>query len=304
MAEKLIAIVGPTGAGKSALALKLASKFNGEIVSADSRQVYCGLDIGTAKPSSQERSLVPHHLVNVVMPDEDFSLAQYKEMACDTIAGIQQRGRLPLLVGGTGQYVWAVLENWQVPRIAPNISMRQDLQERASRGEQMDLYAKLAAADPQAASSIDPRNIRRVIRALEIVAAGKRKLQVKAEPLFETLIIGLTAPRAELYRRIDARVDGMMASGLVSEVKSLMDQGRSLDLPSMSGIGYKQIGSYLQGTSSLAGAIQQIKTESHRLVRMQYNWFKFSDLRICWLDITSTYNEAAIDLINNFLATT
>ncbi len=282
--NRLVAIVGPTGAGKSRLALDLARAFDGEIVSADSRQVYRYMDIGTAKPGRQELSLIRHHLVDILSPDEDFGLAQYQQLAYEAIEDIQKRGKLAILVGGSGLYVWAVLDGWRIPKAAPDLKLRRELE----KVESSELYRELAKVDPVAAQRIDPRNVRRIIRALEVYRDNEvpfSQLQLKAKPLPNILIIGLTADRAELYRRIDQRVEEMIERGLVDEVKGLLDKGYDLALPAMSGIGYKQIAMYLKGELSLADAIQQIKFETHRLVRHQYSWFRLKDDRIRWFDI-------------------
>jgi tRNA dimethylallyltransferase len=302
--ERLIAIVGPTAASKSRLALHLAQQFNGEIVSADSRQMYGHMDIGTAKPGGEERALVPHHLIDILNPDEDFSLAQYQQLAYHTIADIHQRGKLPWLVGGSGLYVWAVVEGWSIPPVPPDLALRRTLAERAAKGEVAELYQELMALDPVAAQKIDPRNVRRVIRALEVTrSAGVpfSQLQQKKAPPFQTLMVGLTADRAELYRRIDARVDEMLAHGLVDEVKKLVKMGYSFNLPAMSGIGYRQIGRHLRGELSLAEAIQQIKYETHRLARHQYNWFRLSDQRIQWFDVRGGVESEIAARVAEFL---
>jgi tRNA dimethylallyltransferase len=286
--NRLLAIVGPTGVGKSRLALNLAQAFDGEIVSADSRQVYRYMDIGTAKPSREERALVPHHLIDIVNPDEDFSLAQYQQLAYKAIKGIHQRHKLALLVGGSGLYVWSVLDGWGIPPVAPDPEFRHSLEEKVARVGKDELYQELARVDPVAAQRIDPRNMRRTIRALEVYRGAEvpfSQLQGKTTPPFNTLIIGLTADRAELYRRIDLRVDEMIKRGLVDEVKRLVSRGYDFNLPAMSGIGYKQIGMFLRGELTLAAAMQQIKFETHRLVRHQYSWFRLKDDRIRWFDI-------------------
>ncbi len=291
----LVAIVGPTATGKSRLALRLAQTFNGEIVSADSRQVYRYMDIGTDKPSQQELSLVPHHLIDIIDPDEAFSLAQYQQLAYRAIDDIQRRNKLALLVGGSGLYVWAVLEGWAIPRVPPDPEFRHRLEEKAAKGKAGELYQELMEIDPVSAQRIDRRNVRRLIRALEVsryAGAPFSGLQSKKPPPFDVLIIGLTADREELYRRIDFRVERMMERGLVEEVRKLVDMGYSLELPAMSGIGYKQIGMFLRGELDLTAAIQQIKTETHRLVRRQYNWFRLEDKRIRWFDI----QEDEVDL--------
>jgi tRNA dimethylallyltransferase len=286
--NRLLAIVGPTGVGKSKLAIRLAQVFDGEIVSADSRQVYRYMDIGTAKPDPEERALVSHHLIDIVNPDEDFSLAQYQQLAYRAIEDIHQRHRLALLVGGSGLYVWSVLEGWRIPAVAPDPEFRRHLEEKAATGGRDKLYQELARLDPVAAQKIDPRNARRTIRALEVHRVAEvpiSQLQDKIAPPFHTLIIGLTTDRAELYRRIDLRVDEMIQRGLVDEVKQLVSRGYDSNLPAMSGIGYKQIGQFLRGELSLATAIQQIKFETHRLARHQYSWFRLKDDRIRWFDI-------------------
>ncbi len=301
----LIAIVGPTAVGKSRLAFHLAKQFNGEIVSADSRQVYRYMDIGTAKPSRQELSLVPHHLINLITPDEDFSLAQYQELASNAINGIMKRQRLPLLVGGSGLYIWSVLEGWGIPKVPPDPDFRYSLEERAATVGKEELYHELELLDPAAASRIDPRNVRRVIRALEVskgsnISPGQRQTG-KSVP-YNTLIIGLTTDRAELYRRIDSRVDIMIEKGLVEEVKKLMNMGYGLDLPAMSSIGYRQIGMFIEGGLTLAAAIQQIKFESHRFVRQQYNWFNPKDDRIRWFDIQGRVEMEIMVLVDKFIS--
>ena len=283
----LVAIVGPTGIGKSQLALRLAQTFSGEIVSADSRQVYRYMDIGTAKPSPQELSLIPHHLVNIVNPDEDFSLAQYQQLAYKAIKDIQQRNKLPLLVGGSGLYIWAVLEGWGIPQVPPDLKYRHNSEEKAARIGTDELYQELMKVDPEAAMRIDRHNVRRIIRALEVrrsTGTPFSQLQHKQAPPFNTLIVGLTTDRAELYRRIDLRVDSMIEQGLVEEVEKLVNIGYNFNLPAMSGIGYKQIGMFLRSELTLASAIEQIKFETHRFVRHQYSWFHLKDDRIQWFD--------------------
>ena len=286
--RRLVAIVGPTGIGKTHLALHLAQAFNGEIVSADSRQVYRYMDIGTAKPEPAALSLVPHHLIGIINPDEDFNLTRYQALANQAIGDIQQRGKLPFLAGGTGQYVWALLEGWEAPQVPPDPEFRHDLEEMAANTGPAALYQQLEEIDPDAARKIDPRNVRRVIRALEVYQKTNvpfSQLKCKEAPFFDALIIGITADRTELHRRIDQRVDEMIERGLVTEVEKLLDMGYDFALPAMSSIGYKQIGMFLRGEFTLAGATQQIKFESHRFVRHQYTWFRLKDERIRWFDI-------------------
>ncbi len=302
--KRIIAIVGPTGVGKSRLALHLAKVFLGEIVSADSRQVYRYMDIGTAKPSPQELAAVPHHLINIINPDDDFSLAAYQEMAYKAIDDIQRRGRLPFLVGGTGLYVKAVLEGWQIPRVSPDRNFRYNIEKKARDGKIDELYQELIAADPDAAAKIERRNVRRVIRALEVYAATGQafsQLGRKNPPAFIPFSIGLTADRSQLYRAVDQRVDDMIKRGLVHEVENLFKMGYDLSLPSMSGIGYRQIGQYIKGELTLQAAVQKIKTETHRFIRHQYAWFRLTDKKITWFDIGRTNDSEIERTLREFL---
>ena len=304
MMNHLVAIVGPTATGKSRLAMCLAQTFNGEIVSADSRQVYRYMDIGTAKPSPEELSLVPHHLINIVNPNEDFSLAQYQELAYKVIRDIHRRNKLPLLVGGSGLYVWSVLEGWGIPRVPPDLEFRHSLEKKATKAGKDELYQELVEVDPVVAQKIDRCNVRRVIRALEVHRGAKTspsQLQHKEAPPFNILIIGLTTDRAKLYRRIDLRVDEMIEQGLVAEVEKLMNMGCSFNLPAMSGIGYKEISMFLRGELGLPAAIQQIKFETHRFVRHQYAWFQLEDDRMQWFDIQSKVDSQITNLVAKFI---
>jgi len=301
----LVAVIGPTAVGKSQLALCLAQNFNGEIVNADSRQVYRYMDIGTAKPSRAELSLIRHHLIDLINPDESFSLAIYQKLAFEAIEDIQQRHKLPLLVGGSGLYVWSVIEGWKIPPVAPNAELRHSLEMRAKEEGGYALYQELQKVDPVAATNIMPTNLRRIIRALEICqVTGQPVSQLfqKQAPPYPVLIIGLTMQRDNLYRRIDSRVDEMIKQGLVDEVRHLMTKGCSLDLPSMSGIGYKQIGMFLQGKLDLPSAIQQVKYETHRFARHQYAWFHLDDARIHWFDEYDDIQNEATNLVAVFLA--
>ncbi|HEX78824.1 MAG TPA: tRNA (adenosine(37)-N6)-dimethylallyltransferase MiaA [Dehalococcoidia bacterium] len=301
--NELIAIVGPTGVGKSHLAIKLSQNFNGEIVSADSRQVYRHMDIGTAKPNRHDMALVRHHLVDIINPDEPFSLAQYQGLANNAIKGIFQRNKVPFLVGGSGQYVRAVLEGWGIPQVPPDTDLRRDLEEKANGYGVDELYRELRLVDPAAAGRIDRNNPRRLIRALEITRGSNKNTagsQSNKTPPFRHITIGLTRDRDELYRRIDARVDRMIEHGLVEEVKKLINMGYGMNLPSMSGIGYRQIGMYLEGNITLETAVQQIKFESHRFVRQQYNWFSPKDDRIRWFDMGGRAGREIAALVADF----
>jgi len=302
--NRLVVIVGPTGIGKSKLALHLAQALETEIVNADSRQVYRYMDIGTAKPTPQELSLVPHHLIGIVKPDEDFSLAQYQQLAYGAIEDIQQRNKLALLVGGSGQYVWSVLEGWEIPQVPPDPEFRRSLEEKVARVGKDELYRELMEVDPVAAQRIDRYNVRRLIRALEVhqsTGTPISQLQKKEALPYNKLIIGLTTEREELYRKIDSRDDKMIEQGLVAEVEELVNRGYNYNLPAMSSIGYKQIGMFLRGDLTLTTAIQQIKSQTHRFVRQQYNWFRLEDNRIKWFNIQGEVVSEIMRLLAEFI---
>lgn len=284
------------------MALELCQALNGEIISADSRQVYRYMDIGTAKPTKEEQATVPHHLIDVVNPDDDFSLAQYQSKTLEAVQGIQRRGKTAFLVGGSGLYVWALLEGWRIPPVPPDPALRRELEAKVQSEGGEALYEKLKEIDPAAAERIDPRNIRRVIRALEVCQQGSQfsELQVK-KPFVDSVVIGLTTDRDDLYKRIDTRVDSMIKKGLVAEVKSLAARGYGFDLPSMSGLGYKQIGMYLQGRTDLPAAIQQIKFDTHSFARHQYNWFRLKDKRINWFEVGEETTKAAHRFVQRFV---
>ena len=299
--KPLVAIVGPTAVGKSGLALHLSLKFDCEIVNADSRQVYRHMDVGTAKASPEEQAQVPHHLIDVVDPDRDFNLALYLEQAAEAIRDIQRRGKLPLLVGGSGLYVWALLEGWRIPPVPPDPDLRKELESRAASEGVEVLYEELKQADPAAAQRTDPRNPRRVIRALEVSRQGTPASNVRSRGTsLSHLVIGLTTDRSKLYRRIDTRVDVMMERGLLAEIEGLIGRGYGLDLPSMSGLGYRQIGLFLRGETDLPTAIQQVKFDTHRFARHQYNWFRLQDERIHWFDAEHDTTTDVGDLIARF----
>jgi tRNA dimethylallyltransferase len=286
----LIAIVGATAAGKTELALELSDRIPIEIVGADSRQVYRLMDIGTAKPTEVQRASVPHHLVDVVMPDEEFHLAEYLRLAREAVAEIKARERIPVLVGGTAQYVWALLEGWSVPEVPPDIELRADFLESAQRNGARSLHEALSRVDPEAAGKIHPHNTRRVIRALELfkhTGEPPSVLLARREERTDALIFGIEHPRSDLYARVDSRVDAMFEIGLVDEVRKLLNLGYGASLPSMSGIGYTQVTQFLAGNSDFANSVAQTKTATHRLARQQCTWFRTSDPRIRWIDAGS-----------------
>jgi len=286
MNQKLIAVVGPTASGKTALAIsiagRLSSEYSFEAVNADSRQVYRLMDIGTAKPTEEERGALKHHLLDVVNLDEPFSLATWLEKANEALESIWARGALPIVVGGTGQYVWALLEGWRVPRVPPRDDLRSELEAKPPE----ELLEELRQIDPEAHALIQPRNVRRIVRALEVYyVTGKpfSHWRTREAPRFEWVALGISIERDELYRRIDARVDGMMEAGFLDEVRSLRDRGYDCDLPSMSSIGYREMCIYLDGAVTLPNAMYRTKVGTHRLARHQMAWFKPSDRRIKWV---------------------
>ena len=283
--SSLLVIVGPTAVGKTDLSLQVAQRFGGEIVSADSRLFYRHMDIGTAKPTPEERAIAPHHLIDIVNPDETVTLGDYQQQCYATIDAIHERGRLPILVGGTGQYVKAVVEGWGIPRVEPQPELRAKLNQSTSH----ELHDRLAQLDPIAAEKIHPNNKRRLIRALEVCLITNQpisKLQKKSPPPYNILMLGLQCDRDWLYQRIDLRVDKMMEAGFLAEMKQLRHMGYGRNLPAMSGLGYQQLYSYLDGERSLEEAVERIKMETHRFVRHQHNWFG-SDERIVWVDVQS-----------------
>jgi tRNA dimethylallyltransferase len=301
----LLAIVGPTATGKTGLAIELALRLNGEIVSADSRQVYQGMDIGTAKPTPEQRALVPHHLLDIITPNTSYTLTQYQADAQAAIDAIHARGRLPLLVGGTGLYIRAVVDNLAIPEVPPQWSLRRELEEQAAREGAAALHARLAALDPASAARIDPANVRRVIRALEVCLVTGQPFSAqqgaRLSP-YHTLLLGLTCERARLYERADRRVDAMIAAGLVDEVRALVAQGYDWHLPAMTSLGYGEIGAYLRGETSLAEAIERLRHNTHRYIRRQYTWFR-PDSRIHWLECEAPgLEDAALALIQAWQA--
>ena len=306
--HRLIAIVGPTAAGKSKLALELARRFGGEIVNGDSRQVYRQLDIGTAKPSSQERGLVPHHPEDIVDPDEPYSLALYLAQARQAIEDIQGRGKLPFLVGGTGQYVWGLLEGFHAPQVPPNPSLRARLEAQAVEEGPDALWRRLQEVDSAAASRIDPRNVRRVVRALEVyleTGIPFSKAQGREAPPYRSRIVGLTLDRPRLYERIDRRVEAMVEKGWPQEVANLLEKGYAPELSSMSSLGYREMAAYVGGELLLEEAVSRIKTATHRFARHQYAWFRLKDPRIHWLDADGEeVAKRAGELVSGFLRET
>ncbi|GBD16136.1 tRNA dimethylallyltransferase [bacterium HR26] len=247
------------------------------MVSADSRYLYRGMDIGTDKPAPEARAEVPHHLIDILHPRDDYSLALYQRDAYQAIADVHARGRVPILAGGTPLYIRAVLEGWQIPPAPPDPELRAHLERRARVEGRESLHRELALVDPAAAARIPPENVRRVIRALEVYAKTGRpmtELEGRRSPPWRVLILGLTLPRDELYRRIDERVERQIERGLVEEVRRLLEAGVPHDAPALTALGYRQIVAYLRGEYSLEEAIERIKYDTHRYARHQMTWLR------------------------------
>jgi len=283
--KPLIIILGPTGVGKTEISLQLATLLDGEIISCDSRLFYRGMDIGTAKPSSAEQARIPHHLVDIADPDQVWSLAMFLQAAHHIIAEIQARGKLPFLVGGTGQYIRAIVDHWQIPEVQPDPKLREVLQSWAGEIGPEGLYVRLQSIDPVAADCIDSLNLRRVVRALEVILSTGQLFSSQkgsGDSPYRVIQLGLMRPRPELYARVDARIHDMFEYGLLEETQTLLDQGYSPDLPTLSAIGYRQVIAHLQGEMSIDEVITKMKRITRRFVRHQANWFKADDPAIHW----------------------
>ena len=287
IAPPLIVLLGPTASGKTELALQLAEAFGGEIIGADSRQVYRGLDIGSAKPAPAQQARAPHHLIDAAEPDEPFSLADFLRLARAAIDDVHARGRLPLLVGGTGQYITALTEGWSAPEVPPDPALRAELEAFAARHGAPALFERLRAADPEAAAFVDERNLRRVIRALEVIeitgqpfSAQRRRIP----PPWRIRQFGLTLERERLYARADGRIGQMVEAGFVEEVRGLLGRGYGRHLPSMSALGYRELCDHLLDGVPLDAALEQTRFATHDFIRRQYTWFRGHDRDVTWLD--------------------
>ncbi|MGI9860294.1 tRNA (adenosine(37)-N6)-dimethylallyltransferase MiaA [Moorella naiadis] len=292
--EPLAAIVGPTATGKSAIALQVAAHLGAEIISVDSAQVYRGMDIGTAKLTPAERvgpegQLIPHHLIDIVDPDEPFSVADYQALARRAIKEINARGCLPLLVGGTGLYYQAVVDPYRFTPEGGDPRVRQELEELAARFGNEYLYERLQRADPEAARMIHLHDRRRLVRALEVYQTTGQPISAalawrrRKETPYRLAAVALTMPRPLLYERIEARVDAMLAQGLVEEVARLLDR-YDYRLPALQALGYKEIGAYLRHELSLAEAVALLKRNTRRLAKRQLTWFR-RDERLHWWEV-------------------
>jgi tRNA dimethylallyltransferase len=285
----VLVVLGPTGVGKTGLGVELADRFGGEVVSQDSRQVYRLMDIGTAKPSAEERARAPHHALDLVWPPETWTLAQQQRLTYDLVARLSGEGRLPLLVGGTGQYLRAALEGWTIPQVPPDEGLRDRLRARAEAEGTGALHRRLREVDAPAAERIMPNDLRRIVRALEVWERTGRPLseQQRAEPPpWDALVLGLTLPRERLYERLDARAEAQVGAGLLDEIRGLLARGYGWELPSMRSVGYGEFRPHFEGGASLGECIQRLKWDTHALARRQYVWFRrFEAAR--WFDVST-----------------
>ena len=296
----LILIVGPTAVGKTEIAIQLAERLNGEVVSADSRLFYRGMDIGTAKPTPEEQARVPHHLIDIANPDEILSLAIFQQKAQQVIADIHTRNKIPFLVGGTGQYVRSVTEGWSPPEVKPDERLRGEFEKMKEERGAYWLYEKLEELDPAAAEKIDPRNYRRTIRALEVIMTTGRaysQQRGQSESPYSLITIGLIRPRPELYERVDQRIESMFANGFLEEVKGLLAKGYSPSLPTMSAIGYREGIRVVHGELSEEQAKAEMRRATRVFVRRQANWFKETDPNIRWFRV----EEGVVDEIEAYI---
>ena len=300
---KVVAVVGATATGKTGLGIELALAAGGEVVNGDSRLFYRGMDIATAKPSTEEMRGVPHHLIDFLDPDESFSLADYLDRARAVIGEISSRNKVPILAGGSGQYLWALLEGWEVPRIEHDFELRSELEKILDSEGVEALADRLAQLAPEVAESTDLKNPRRVIRAIERFHSGVTEAdsgrQKADEPPYDVQIIGLSAERATLHQRVLDRLDSMLENGWKAEVEQLLASGYSTDDHALSGIGYRQMIGHLAGEYDHDEAVRLTAVATNRLIRRQNNWFKQNDPRITWYDMTDESEVANTVIISS-----
>ena len=303
---KLLVIIGPTAVGKTKLSIELAKRFNGEIISGDSMQVYKGMDIGTAKIKKQEMEGVPHYLLDIKEPDEPFSAAEFQKRANTCIEDIQDRGKLPIIVGGTGLYIQSVIYDYHFSEAPSDPLYREKLEKQVKEEGIEPVFDQLRSVDPESAKRIHPNNVRRVIRALEIFHCTGKTMseqmnQQPTEMKYDTCIIGLTMDRDQLYQRIDQRVDGMVEEGLFDEVQSFYDRGLR-DCQSIQAIGYKEIYDYFEDRASIDEAIDSLKQNSRRYAKRQLTWFR-NKMDVIWFNMTDIQGfTKKINEISGFVA--
>jgi tRNA dimethylallyltransferase len=298
--NKVLIIVGPTAVGKTDLAIRLAERVNGEIISADSRLLYRGMDIGTAKPTVEEMTKIPHHLIDLADPDEIWSLAIFQRSLIETVSAIHSRSHLPIIAGGTGQYIRALMEGWVIPAMQPDPLLRQVLEKWGNEVGATELHRKLSLIDPEAAKKIDANNLRRTIRALEVIIGTGELFSTQKEKLpidLDLKLIGLIRPREELYARVDARIENMFELGFVGEVQQLLDMGYSEELPTLSAIGYREVIQFLHGKCTLEETKVAMRRKTREFIRRQTNWFKPTDPAIEWYEMTPDPINSILDSV-------
>ncbi|KYD00102.1 tRNA (adenosine(37)-N6)-dimethylallyltransferase MiaA [Heyndrickxia sporothermodurans] len=304
--KKLIVLIGPTAVGKTELSIYLAKQFNGEIISGDSMQIYKGMDIGTAKIKEEEMKGISHHLIDIKEPDEPFSVAEFQEKVRKEIYNISQKNKMPMIVGGTGLYIQSVIYDYQFSDAPGDATIRAQYEKQAKEEGNESVYQLLEKMDPESAKKIHPNNIRRVIRALEVIhctgkTATEYQKQQETDLLYDVAIIGLTMERDKLYERINQRVDIMVNEGLIDEVKGLYDRGIR-NVQSIQAIGYKELYDYFDGKITLDEAINQLKQNSRRYAKRQLTWFR-NKMDVTWFDMTNEMErKKKINEISQFVA--
>jgi tRNA dimethylallyltransferase len=288
--KKLLVLIGPTAVGKTKLSIELAKKYNAEIISGDSMQIYKGMDIGTAKITSEEMEGISHHLLDIKSPNEGFSVAEFQQLVRERITDIHNRGKLPMLVGGTGLYIQSVIFDYHFSENSADEQLRKELEEKACVFGNEYVHNMLKEIDPESAERIHPNNIRRVIRAIEVYrltgkTAGQTQEVQDVEPLYDVALIGLTMDRDKLYERINLRVDIMLKNGLIEEVKELYHSGLR-DVQSIQAIGYKELYDYLDGKTTFEEAINHLKQNSRRYAKRQLTWFR-NKMEVTWFDMSN-----------------
>lgn len=286
----VIAVIGATATGKTSLGIELATNFNGEVVNADSRLFYRGMDVGTAKPSLSERRGVPHHMIDILDPQASYSLSDFLKAASKVINDIQLRGKLPVVVGGSGQYIWGLLEGWRVPKIPPDRALREELEIQLETKGIAHLQDRLRETRARGIDQVEALNPRRLIRAIErAIATGDAMggASKSADPPYDALVVGLTAARAVLHTRVEKRVDQMLDNGWLHEVRDLRTNGVGREAPSMSAIGYRQLFDFIENRENWDTVREAIVIGNRRLIGAQNNWFKARDERISWFDISA-----------------
>ncbi|NLJ86423.1 MAG: tRNA (adenosine(37)-N6)-dimethylallyltransferase MiaA [Firmicutes bacterium] len=300
----ILVIVGPTAVGKTQLSIEVAQRVDGEIISADSMQIYRGLDIGTAKPTEEEREGIPHHMMDIVEPWEEYSVAEYQAMVEDILQEVALRDKVPILTGGTGLYIRAVLEGFIFDGEGKDEAFRTRMQLIAETQGNEALHSRLQAIDPQTANRLHPNDLRRVIRALEVYETTgvplSRHLQMQSEqpPRHKSIKFGLMRDRKRLYERIDARVDMMLEKGLLAEVQHLLDRGLSNESTAMQALGYKELVAYLRGEYDRQEAVRLLKRDTRRYAKRQLTWFR-RDRNIIWLNLDKLSTEEAVEQITS-----